>query len=206
MIMNYTKRRNYYIQKKFQTKYLLLTILLLLSYTFIFIVVIFAPYMFTLYFDYPLAEKAEAAKALLLLHGTVWPGIGGVILLFGIISIFISHKIAGPLYRLKKSLSLITEGNLNIKINLRKWDDLKDLAEHINMLVEEFRTFVTTARVDYDLLSDYIQELEQKIEKKVLTEELGREIINKLQTNRKNIETALKKFNLELPPSNRTPL
>ena len=197
MIMNYTKRRNYYIQKKFQTKYLFLTILLLLTYTFIFVIVIFAPYMFTLYFDYPLAEKAEAAKALLLLHSTIWPGIGGVILLFGVISIFISHKVAGPLFRLKKSLSQVTQGDLNIVVKLRKWDGLKDLAEHVNMLIEELRTFVTTSRNDYDLLSDYIQELEQKIEKKVLTEESGREIINKLQANRKNIETALKKFYLE---------
>ena len=72
-MMNFTKRKNYFIEKKFQTKYLLLSLLLLLSYTFIFIVVIFAPYIFTLYFDYPLSEKNEAARALLLLHGTVWP-------------------------------------------------------------------------------------------------------------------------------------
>jgi methyl-accepting chemotaxis protein len=197
MTMNFLKRKNFYIQKKFQTKHLLLTILLLLTYTFIFVVIIFAPYMFTLYFDYPLAEKAEAARVLLLLHGTVWPGIGGAVLLFGMLSIFISHKIAGPLYRLKKSISLATQGDLSVVVKLRKWDDLKDLAEYVNILIEELRTFVTTAKNDYDLLSEYIQELEQKIENKVLPEESGREIINKLQASRKNIEAALKKFNLE---------
>ena len=199
------KRKNYYIQKKFQTKYLLLTILLLLAYTFLFVIIIFAPYMFTLYFDYPLAEQTNAAKALLLLHGTIWPGIGGAFLFFGAISIFISHKVAGPLYRLKKSLSQVAQGDLNVVVKLRKWDDLKDLAEHVNVLIEELRTFVTATKNDYDLLSDCIQELEQKIEKKILAEESGREIINKLKASRINIETALKKFNLELPPSNRTP-
>jgi methyl-accepting chemotaxis protein len=194
--MNFTKRKNYFIEKKFQAKYLLLTILMLLTFSFLFVVIIFAPYMLTLYFDYPLAEKAESARVILLLHGRIWPWIGGVILFFGAVSIFISHKVAGPLFRMKKSLDKVTQGDLSVVIKLRKWDDLKDLAEHINLLVEELRTFVTALRNDYDLLSDYIQELEQKIEKKVLTEESGREIIRKVQASRKNIETALKRFNI----------
>jgi uncharacterized coiled-coil DUF342 family protein len=88
----------------------------------------------------------------------------------------------------------VTKGNLNVVVKLRKFDDLKDLADHVNLLIEELRTFVTTLRNDYDLLSDYILELERKIEAKALTEESGREIINKVQASRKNIEAALEKF------------
>jgi methyl-accepting chemotaxis protein len=198
MIMSIQKRRIYYIEKEFQTKYILLTIFLLLTYTFAFIIIIFSPYMLTLYLDfYSLSEKAEAARTLLLLHSTVWPGIGGIILLFGAVSIFITHKIAGPLYHLKKSISEITEGNLDVKVKLRKRDDLKDLAEQVNMLVDTFRTFVTTVRVDYDLLSDYILEIEREIKAKVLTEESGRKIIKKVQDSRKNIEEALDKFKIQ---------
>ena len=196
--MNIQKRRIYYIEKKFQTKYILLTIFLLLTYTFAFIIIIFSPYILTLYLDfYSLSEKAEAARTLLLLHSKVWPGIGAVILLFGAVSIFITHKIAGPLYRLKKSISEITEGNLDVKVKLRKGDDLKDLAEHFNMLAEELRTFVNTVRVDYDLLSEYISEIEREIKANVLTEESGRKIIKKVQDSRKNIEEALEKFKIQ---------
>lgn len=195
--MDFQQRKNYFIEKRFQLKYMLLTMILLLVYSFIFVIIIFAPYMLTLYFDYPLAEKAEAARALLLLNAKVWPGIGVVILLFGAVSIFISHKVAGPLFRLKKTLSQVTEGNLNVLVKLRKWDDLQDLADHLNILIEELRTFVTTLKNDYDLLSEYILELEHKIETKLLTEESGREIINKVQASRKNIEAALDKFNIK---------
>ena len=196
--MDIQKRRIYYIEKKFQTKYILLTIFLLLTYTFAFIIIIFSPYILTLYFNfYSLSEKAEAARTLLILHSTVWPGIGAVILLFGAVSIYITHKIAGPLYRLKKSLFMITEGNLDVKVKLRKGDDLKDLAEHVNILVDTFRTFVTTVTVDYDLLSDYISEIERDIKANVLTEESGRKIIKKVQDSRKNIETALEKFKIQ---------
>lgn len=194
--MNFQKRRNYFIEKQFQTKYILLTMLLLLTYTFFFIIIIFAPYMLTLYFDYPLAERTDAAKAILLLHSTIWPWVGGVILFFGAVSIFVSHKVAGPLFRLKKSLAQVTQGDLNVVIKLRKWDDLKDLAEHVNVLIEELRTFVANLRNDYSLLSEYILELEREIDAKILTEETGREIIRKVQESRKNIEEALKKFNL----------
>ena len=198
MIMNIQKRRIYYIEKKFQTKYILLTIFLLLTYTFAFIIIIFSPYILTLSLDfYSLSEKAEAARTLLLLHSKVWPGIGGIILLFGALSIFITHKIAGPLYRLKKSLAMIVKGNLDVKVKLRKGDDLKDLAEHFNMLAEELSTFVNTVRVDYDLLSGYILELEREIDAKMLTEESGRALIHKVEANRKNIEAVLEKFKIQ---------
>lgn len=192
--MNFTKRRNYFIEKKFQTKYLLLTILMLLTYTFFFIMVIFAPYILKLYFDYPIAEKAEAAKVLLVLHGTVWPWIGGIILLFGVISVLISHKIAGPLFRLKRSLAQVTQGDLDVVVKLRKWDDLKDLADHVNDLIAELRNFVKTLRDDYHLLSEYILELERQIDSKMISEKSGREIITKVQESRKNIEAVLEKF------------
>jgi methyl-accepting chemotaxis protein len=196
--MNFQKRRTYYIEKKFQTKYILLTIFLLLTYTFAFIIIIFSPYILTLYFDfYSLSEKAEAARTLLLLHAKVWPGIAGIILLFGALSIFITHKIAGPLYRLKKTISEITKGNLDVKVRLRKRDDLKDLAEHVNMLADELKTFVNTVKADYDLLSEYIFELEREIDAKMLTEESGRALINKVEENKNKIEATLEKFNIQ---------
>jgi methyl-accepting chemotaxis protein len=197
MNMNFQKRRIYFIDKKFQTKYALLTALLLLTYTFLFIVIIFAPYMLTLYFDYPMAEKEEAARAILVLHGTIWPWVAGVIIFFGVFSIFVTHKIAGPLYRLKKSLDEIAAGNLNVKIKLRKKDELKDLAEHINVLVEELRTFITTLKNNYDILSDYIAELENQISTKAISQESGMKLLAKVQESKKNIEAVLEKFNIQ---------
>jgi methyl-accepting chemotaxis protein len=196
--MNIQKRRIYYIEKKFQTKYILLTIFLLLTYTFAFIIIIFSPYIHTLSLDfYSLSEKAEAARTLLILHRTVWPGIAGIILLFGALSIFVTHKIAGPLYRLKKTISEITKGNLDVKVRLRKRDDLKDLAEHVNMLADELKTFVNTVKADYDLLSEYIFELERGIDANMLTEESGRALINKVEENKNKIEATLEKFNIQ---------
>jgi len=191
------KRKNYFIEKRFQAKYMMLTVLILLVYSLFFVAVIFAPSILKLYLDYPVSVKVDAAQTLLLLDAKIWPWIGAVIALFGIISIFISHMVAGPLFHLKKSLSKVTEGDLNEVIRLRKWDDLKDVAEHVNELTGELRGFVTVLKNDYDLLSGYIADLEYKIENRMLSEEAGKEIICKIQESRKNIEIALKKFNIQ---------
>lgn len=191
------KRKNYFIEKRFQAKYMVLTMLMLLAYSFLFVAVIFAPPIMKLYLNYPPGVQEEASQMLLLLDDKIWPWIGAVILFFGVISIYISHMVAGPLFHLKKSLSRVTQGHLDEVIRLRKWDDLKDVAEHVNELTGELRSFVTTLRNDYDFLSGYIADLEQKIEMKTLSEESGRAIIGKIQESRKNIEIALKKFNIQ---------
>ncbi len=49
-----------------------------------------------------------------------------------IASIFISHRIAGPLVRIEKSISEIGDGNLSLTVKLRKTDELQDLAQTIN--------------------------------------------------------------------------
>ena len=50
------KFSNFLIDREFQIKYMLVTVLLLLAYTFIFAVLLFLPYLLTLSFDYPLDE------------------------------------------------------------------------------------------------------------------------------------------------------
>jgi methyl-accepting chemotaxis protein len=59
-----------------------------------------------------------------------------VIVIVGIIGavglLFISHKIAGPLYRFEASLKEISEGDLTHRISTRKNDQLKDLADSLN--------------------------------------------------------------------------
>jgi len=54
----------------------------------------------------------------------------GIIGLIGLI--FISHKIAGPLYRFESSLKEISGGDLTHRISTRKKDQLKDLSDSLN--------------------------------------------------------------------------
>ena len=51
-------------------------------------------------------------------------------------SIFLSHKIAGPLYRFDATLKEIKEGNLGMRIQLRKFDEAQFLSDRFNETIE----------------------------------------------------------------------
>jgi len=60
--------------------------------------------------------------------------------IFAVISaILFSHKITGPLVRIKKCLRRISEGDRNFALKLRKHDELKDLADEINALAHKLK-------------------------------------------------------------------
>lgn len=62
------------------------------------------------------------------------------------ISVFLSHRIAGPLYKLSKALNDLRNGKLN-KIYFRKFDHFKELAEEYNYAVESVRDSVSAAEL-----------------------------------------------------------
>jgi methyl-accepting chemotaxis protein len=188
------RRRHFFIDKHLQTKYLLLTILLLLSYSLIFVILIFLPYILPIHFNLPLEERAEAARVLLALNKSVWPALLVAILILGVLSIFITHKIVGPIYRLKKALGEMIEGNLDVRVTLRKGDDLQELADHVNQLSAMLSTSLAALKHNYDTLSSQIDELERQIEAKSITPETGRELIRQIDDSRKTVVLALERF------------
>lgn len=62
-----------------------------------------------------------------------------LILLFALIgwgTIFLSHKIAGPLYRFQKIFEELIQGNLSVRCQLRKFDEAKPVAYTLNHALE----------------------------------------------------------------------
>jgi methyl-accepting chemotaxis protein len=188
------KRRKFFIDKKLQTKYILLTMVMLLFYTMALVFVLFIPYILPLELGATMGEQVDAARMLLSLHKTVWPAIGVVIVVTGVMTIFVSHGVAGPVYRFKKVLAEVAAGNLNINITLRKHDDLKDLADAMNAVIAELRGFVKNLRDDHENLTKCVRIMEQKLDEKTIDDESGRELIKKMQESRSNIAKALEKY------------
>ena len=54
-------------------------------------------------------------------------------------SIVFSHRIAGPLPKIYRTLRLIGNGNFDQNLVLRKHDELKELAEAINQMVRDLK-------------------------------------------------------------------
>ncbi len=53
--------------------------------------------------------------------------------------IFISHRIAGPMYHFEKSARAIRDGDLSVDFNVRKTDELKDAASSLEEMIESLR-------------------------------------------------------------------
>ncbi|MBU1147940.1 MAG: methyl-accepting chemotaxis protein [Candidatus Omnitrophica bacterium] len=57
-----------------------------------------------------------------------------------------SHKIAGPVYRIEKTLEEINKGNLALKIKFRQGDELWDLADLINVMIGNFNKTIASSK------------------------------------------------------------
>ncbi len=84
--------------------------------------------------------------------------ISPIVVLIGLV---LSNRIAGPIHRIKKYLNDIARGNYDKRLNLRKKDELKDLAMELNKLVVKLKQ-------DKDKRSEAVQGLVKS------TEELSR--------------------------------
>jgi methyl-accepting chemotaxis protein len=52
---------------------------------------------------------------------------------------YVSHKIGGPLWKFGKNIEDIGQGNLQVEIQLRRDDQLQDLASQINQMTRNLR-------------------------------------------------------------------
>lgn len=126
-------RRNYLVNRRLQTKYALmigavLGVILVLMEAHVFLIIRAAePEFMNPALIAPLRDLQKWMLASGLIYMIVIP----------VLSIFISHKIAGPLYRFESALrqALDTEGPVR-PIHLREGDELHGLVELINKLFE----------------------------------------------------------------------
>jgi nitrogen fixation/metabolism regulation signal transduction histidine kinase len=59
-----------------------------------------------------------------------------------VVTLFVSHKIAGPLFRLEQDINVIAKGNLTFTVRLRKGDQLRELPADINEMTASLNTKV----------------------------------------------------------------
>lgn len=68
------------------------------------------------------------------------------LLTIAILSILVSHKIAGPVFRLEQTTRLIAKGDLTQSVKLRHGDELRDLQDAFNTMSESLRKMVAKDR------------------------------------------------------------
>ncbi|MBF0544967.1 MAG: methyl-accepting chemotaxis protein [Candidatus Riflebacteria bacterium] len=64
------------------------------------------------------------------------------VMLIAILSVFVSHKIAGPVYHFERSAKFIASGDLTHRVKLRYGDELRDLQDAFNQMTDSLRSMV----------------------------------------------------------------
>ena len=136
------RRKTYFIQKMLQAKFILVFLLLVIIGSIVSGIIFYIKANTYLGYSYGMAhlklkQTGEILQPALFISygiGVVLIGIATIIL-----TIIISHKVAGPLYRFQRSAEEIGKGNLTLDTRIRESDQAKDLADAFSHMTSELR-------------------------------------------------------------------
>jgi methyl-accepting chemotaxis protein len=80
----------------------------------------------------------------------------GILLFLGagvtLLTLLMSHRIAGPLWRLEQTANAVGAGDFTLKVKLRDKDQLKDLADQVNSMIKGLNGLAVEVRDAYWIL------------------------------------------------------
>jgi methyl-accepting chemotaxis protein len=83
-----------------------------------------------------------------------------VVRLFTIFTTLVfSHKLAGPLYRFRKIMQSLEEGDFSADFKLRKLDQLQELANVFNRMILKIRTELNVLKEDFNALKSKLDSI-----------------------------------------------
>lgn len=197
-------KRRFYVHKIQRTYAIWFGLFMFFSSLLVFGLAFLAPFIppaLKLVSQIPLEERARAANQFLVLAQTVtvWPALAVLIPAAAVFSIYLTHRLAGPLFRLEQTARELIRGNLALRIRLRKGDELHELAgllnEVLDTLEQAFRGIRESEAHVREVLSWIMDEMRKQ-------PSVNREVLNRLEIALKGgerIDEILKRFQLSKP-------
>ncbi len=84
-------------------------------------------------------------------------------LVIGGLSLFASHRIAGPIFRLNKSLKNITKGNYDERLSFRKNDYFQEIAKNFNDMADSFENKLSTENKSIHKMSNKLDDIVEQM-------------------------------------------
>jgi methyl-accepting chemotaxis protein len=108
-------------------------------------------------------------------------GLPMILLVIVVVSIFISHEVAGPLIHLEKSMQKIGHGDLTEKIQLRKGDEFKEIAVLFNEMTGGLKEIVIKDREHLQRIIFKLEDIKMKVGQGVAKAEEIEELVKELK-------------------------
>ncbi len=174
------RRKKYFIKREFQFKFILKFCAVILGGVAISTALLFFFSQGTLTSSFSHSRLVIRSTGSAMLPAIIYTNLivlGLICLAAILVTLLVSHKIAGPLFRFEKELLAIGSGNLQTKMALRKEDQMKEVAEGLNVMVASLRAKIceiregigevketATARNAPDVVLGQLSRLEKQVE------------------------------------------
>jgi methyl-accepting chemotaxis protein len=130
------RRRIILIKRGLQMKYVILvfvTVLLTVSIVSLDVYYVVGKLLISHFGEENIVPIVHSASRLLWTHLSLY------LLIVLLASVFVSHKFAGPIFRLERVSEAIAQGDLTVKVVFRDGDELFETAEYFNRMIEFLR-------------------------------------------------------------------
>lgn len=156
------RRRNYFINQRFQAGFILRFCALvaaggLLTIGILYLLSLQSNTVF--FVNSRVVVRSTAEFILPLLIQTVLIVMVIIGLATVILTLLVSHKIAGPIYRFKKVLQALEEGDFSSEFRIRRSDQFQDVAEAFNKMIVRIKGELKTLKDNFQFLKEKLDDI-----------------------------------------------
>ncbi|MCP4022445.1 MAG: methyl-accepting chemotaxis protein [Desulfobacteraceae bacterium] len=164
------KRKKVYINKDFQTRFIVKFILVLILGATISIGLTLYNTQGTLTSTFSNSKLVIQNTSLAIMPSVIYTTLITTCVLSIIVimvTLLVSHKIAGPMYRFEKDIKRVTNGDLKTRIHIRRGDQFLELATVLNGMIKNLNQEVSAIKHDVDTLACHT-DLQEEFQKDVV--------------------------------------
>lgn len=192
-----TKRRQYYINKSYQSEFILKFCGLVALGCIVFGVILYAFSSSTLTTSFENSRLVVKSTADYILPGLLF---GGVVVGFltavvtSIVVMLMTHRVAGPMYRFEKYAQEVGSGQLCSELKIRKKDQFQNLVGTFNKMTDDLRSGLIKVASVSQKLDSLIDDLSNSSSSELLLKEDIKKILSELKTDKQDLNKALAYF------------
>lgn len=194
------KRKNYFINRVFQSEFILKFCGLVIIGSAVFGIILY------LFSKHTLTTSFENSR--LVIKSTadyIFPGLlfGGLIvsiftaLAASVVVVLMTHRIAGPMYRFEKYINEIGSGRFCSDLKIRKKDQFQNVAGSLNKMTQDLKLGLIEVNEVSEKLDKLIGQLSDSSSREILLKEDIKRIVSELKKDKQNLSRALGYFKIK---------
>lgn len=96
----------------------------------------------------------------------IWSSIvlGGLLLFIFVSQFFVLKKMLKPIGKIHQVIQTVSQGNLNVELDIKSQDEFGDLSRNFQNMVEQIRTMIKTSQDSVDRTTESVNQLSTSVE------------------------------------------